>query len=154
MLRQCVNAGAVSETVCCCRDSVPRQRAEILCCCRVYGSKGGLTWDQESPEKLQFLPATEPAQTLVRNGPGLCESARLACRTPIGHPEGFIEAFANLYTAFHRRLTSSGEQGLVIIDHPTADDGRAGLVFIEACMQSNKEGTWVDINKVGSYAHQ
>merc|ERR1712166_125210 len=112
---------------------------------RVYGSKGGLTWDQESPEKLQFLPSSEPAQTLVRNGPGLCESARLACRTPIGHPEGFIEAFANLYTAFHRRLTSDGEEGF---DHPTADDGRAGLVFIEACMQSNEEGAWVDIDKV------
>ena len=104
---------------------------------------GGLLWDQESPEKLQFLPAGEPAQMLVRNGPGLCESARLACRTPIGHPEGFIEAFANLYTAFHRRLTSNGEQGF---DHPTVDDGRVGLAFIEACMQSNEEGTWASID--------
>lgn len=111
---------------------------------RVYGSKGGLRWEQESPERLHFMPCGAPSQTLVRNGPGLCDAALKACRTPPGHPEGFIEAFANLYGAFHNSIISGsgGGEG----DFPSAADGRAGLAFIAACNSSSDSGSWVTID--------
>jgi len=110
---------------------------------KVYGTKGGLVWEQESPERLQFAPVGQPIQVLVRDGPGLCDEARAASRIPGGHPEGFIEAFANLYKAFYQRLCGDEDAA----DFPTASDGRSGLAFIAACMRSSEEGKWASVEK-------
>lgn len=108
---------------------------------RVYGTKGGLMWDQEAPERLDYMPTGAPAQTLVRGGPGLCEVAKKASRIPVGHPEGFLEAFANLYGAFYEHVT----EGTKDPDFPSAADGRAGLAFVEACMRSSEAEAWVTL---------
>lgn len=114
---------------------------------RVYGSAGGLCWDQESPERLEFMPADAPRQTLLRGGPGLCDAAVRAQRIPGGHPEGFLEAFANLYKAFHadvaaaapvERAGAAAARG----DYPSAADGAHGLAFIDACMRSSEKRGW------------
>eukprot|EP01065_Artemidia_motanka_P047242 TRINITY_DN7349_c0_g1_i1.p1 TRINITY_DN7349_c0_g1~~TRINITY_DN7349_c0_g1_i1.p1 ORF type:complete len:365 (+),score=89.05 TRINITY_DN7349_c0_g1_i1:65-1159(+) len=107
---------------------------------RVYGASGGLTWEQETPEKLTHLPADAPAATYVRGGPGLCDAAKEASRIPGGHPEGFLEAFANLYRSFYSNVTGGGST-----DFPTPEDGLRGLRFIDACMASSESRSWVSI---------
>lgn len=64
---------------------------------RVFGTKGTLDWSQENPNRLVHTPLNEAPRTMTRGGPGLCEAAIRASRLPSGHPEGFIEAFANIY---------------------------------------------------------
>lgn len=114
---------------------------------RVYGTKGGLIWRQESPEKLEYMPVGAPLQIMVRGGPGLCQAARSASRIPGGHPEGFLEAFANLYKGFHAHVCASAKDSIADaeIDFPTAADGRAGIAFIEAAMQSSETERWVAV---------
>ncbi len=106
---------------------------------RVYGEKGGLDWRQEEPNTLALLYPDQPRR-LLRAGAGdanLCEAARAACRLPPGHPEGFIEAFANLYTAFaaalDARLSGATE---TVPDVPTVEDGLRGMLFIETVVKS------------------
>ena len=65
---------------------------------RVYGSKGGLEWSQEDPNYLWFTPLGEPKRLLTRNGAGANDAATQVSRIPGGHPEGYLEAFATLYT--------------------------------------------------------
>src|SRR5439155_1697120 len=64
---------------------------------RVYGDKGGLEWSQEHPNQLRFAPVGQPPRILSRGGPNLGPAASRATRIPSGHPEGYLEAFANLY---------------------------------------------------------
>src|SRR5208282_6770317 len=64
---------------------------------KVYGARAGLEWLGETPEILRFTPYGEPTRFLQRGGPGNSESARRSSRMPGGHPEGYIEGFANLY---------------------------------------------------------
>lgn len=113
---------------------------------KVYGSKGGLVWEQESPERLQYLPIGSPAQVLVRGGHGLSEVAQQASRIPGGHPEGFLEAFANLYKAFYNQCCTGGADSTA--DFPKASDGRNGLAFIAACMKSAEEARWVSVERL------
>lgn len=113
---------------------------------KVYGTKGGLLWEQESPERLHYMPSGQPAQILVRGGPGLCEDAVNASRIPGGHPEGFLEAFANLYKAFYKNFRGE-DSAAVMPDFPTPANGRSGLAFIDACMRSSKEGKWVPMDQ-------
>jgi len=114
---------------------------------RVFGTKGGLFWEQESPERLRFCPCGEPEQVLVRGGPGLCDEAVAMSRIPVGHPEGFLEAFANLYANFHRHVASPSEEGAGSPDFPSAADGRAGLAFVAACLASSEAGQWVTLSR-------
>ena len=65
---------------------------------RVYGERGGLEWRQEHPNQLTWSPFGEPPRTLSRGGPGIGEAATRVTRIPAGHPEGYLEAFATLYT--------------------------------------------------------
>ena len=107
---------------------------------RVYGSKAGLEWHQQEPNTLILKPAGAP-WTLLRGAHGyLSDAARRAARTPAGHPEGYLEAFGNLYRNFIadvRRVTA-GEAPLR--DYPSADDGVRGLRFIEAAVRSSAGG--------------
>lgn len=107
---------------------------------RVYGTKGGLEWAQEDPNKLWFSPFGAPKQLLTRAGAG---TSPAATRLPPGHPEGFIEAFANLYTDFAEVIRSGRND-----DHlPTIADGLEGLRFVGAALASAQaDGAWTPIN--------
>lgn len=104
----------------------------------VFGSKGSLSWRQEEPNKLIFDQIGQPRQVLTRGSPWLCAEARDATRLPSGHPEGFIEAFANIYRGVAQHIR--GE--ISTPNYPTIADGVRGVEFIEAVLASAKEGGW------------
>ena len=114
---------------------------------RVYGEKGGLQWAHNDPNSLLWKPLDEPVQVL-RAGTGyLCEAAAAACRTPAGHPEGYLEAFANLYVEFFRAIRDreDGRDGAPY-DLPDGADGVRGMRFIEAMIRSSEsERKWVEV---------
>jgi len=116
---------------------------------RVYGTLASLEWHQENPNELTVKFAEAPRQVWRRgnsyNGP----EAKRFTRTPFGHPEAFIEAFANLYVEFaravHDRLAGRKppKEGY---DFPTLDDGVAGMAFIEAAVKSSKANSrWTKV---------
>jgi predicted dehydrogenase len=118
---------------------------------RVYGTKGSLEWHQENPNELAFKRADAPPVISRRGNNYLSDAAQGATRTPFAHPEGFIEAFANVYrsaaTAIAddvagRKAPKSG------YDYPTIEDGLAGMAFIESAVKSSKLGAkWVKFPK-------
>ena len=113
---------------------------------RVYGTRASLAWHQERPEELLVLRANAPRQVFRRGNPYLCESARAAARIPAGHPEGYLEAFANLYREAFRaiRALAAGKRIPHTIDFPTIEDGVIGMAFIEAVVKSSRHGArWV-----------
>jgi predicted dehydrogenase len=107
---------------------------------RVMGERGMLDWRQEEPNLLVHAPIDGPRRILTRNSPGLSEAARRACRLPPGHPEGFIEAFANLYLGVATDLRLRESQGrpatLEEADYPRVEDGVRGVRFIEKTIAS------------------
>ena len=106
---------------------------------RVYGTQGGLEWRQEEPNYLVFKPAEAPTQVLARGNEYLSEDAKRATRLPPGHPEAFIEAFANVYTsvaaAIRAKQESIDPDGLPE-DFPNVYDGARGVHFIEKTVDS------------------
>lgn len=110
---------------------------------RVYGTKGGLEWHQENPNELVFKKADAPPITHRRGNSYLSEAAQGATRTPFAHPEGFIEAFANIYRAAATAIADSvsgrnpPKGGY---DFPSIDDGIAGMAFIETVVKSSQRG--------------
>lgn len=112
---------------------------------RVYGSRGGLDWSQEQPDRLRCLALDGSEQTLYDGGSGLSDRAASFQRLPAGHPQGFIEAFANLYLGVARTLASrSGraESGPYDSDFPTVRDGVRGVSFVETALRSAAAGAW------------
>jgi predicted dehydrogenase len=116
---------------------------------RVSGSLGSVEWHQEHPQVLQFKPLGEPAQVRTPNGPGTLPLAARASRIVAGHPEGFHEAFANLYTdaadAIAARRTGTAANPLSL-HFPNATDGLQGIRFVAAAVaSSNNQGAWTHI---------
>jgi len=107
---------------------------------RVYGTEASLAWRQEAPNELWLKTPDEPEQVLRRGNSYLCAAARAATRLPAGHPEGFIEAFANVYRGGMAAMR--GESGA--LDYPTVDDGARGVRFIHLAVESGRAGGWVD----------
>ena len=109
---------------------------------RVYGSQGGLEWHQEEPNTLIVKWPDRPRE-LVRTGCGnsyLSGAAMAATRIPAGHPEGFIEAFANLYREFCasvRSVQAGQPVSEAMGDFPTVEDGLRGVAFVEAALSSH-----------------
>jgi predicted dehydrogenase len=115
---------------------------------RVYGTKGGISWSQENPNYLQFSPIGEPTYTITRGGAGSGAEAGRMTRIPPGHPEGYLEGFANIYTeiAHAVRASRSGIKPDASVLFPTIHDGVKGLAFIEAAIASSaKAGRWTKI---------
>ena len=113
---------------------------------RISGSLGSLEWHQEHPQVLQFKPLDAPAQLRTPNGPGTMPLAARASRIVAGHPEGFHEAFANLYTdaadAIAARRTGQTADPLSLF-FPSAQDGLQGIRFVTAALaSSHNDGRW------------
>ena len=115
---------------------------------RVFGDMGGLEWAQEEPNKLWFSRFGEPKQLLTRNGAGALPEAQRVCRVPGGHPEGYLEAFANIYAEAAQAIRAR-QAGLPVPDgvtYPTLSDGLAGMRFVAACVTSAKRNAgWVTL---------
>jgi len=109
---------------------------------RVYGTKGSLEWHQEDPNDLIVKYPDAPRKIYRRGNDYLGEAAKANTRTPFAHPEGFIEAFANIYLAAAQAIgdriegNPAPEGGY---DFPTVEDGVAGVAFIGACVESSKK---------------
>ncbi|MFT6794690.1 MAG: putative dehydrogenase [Rubritalea sp.] len=114
---------------------------------RVWGETGGLEWHQNEPNTLLVKHLEQPQQ-VYRTGNGyLCEAAADAARTPPSHPEGYLEAFANIYLAYsgHIRDRLNGEEK-ESYDYPSIDDGIRGMAFIEATVaSSNNNAAWTSL---------
>ena len=106
---------------------------------RVYGTQGALEWHQEHPNYLYFRPPSGPEQVYKRGNDYVCEAAQRATRLPSGHPEAFIEAFANIYmnAADTIRAKILGHEPTDLeLDFPTVYDGAKGVFFIEKVVES------------------
>jgi len=116
---------------------------------RIYGSKASLEWRQEDPNYLRVSHLDKPTEILSRGRAALYPEAARFSRVPAGHPEGYFEAFANVYASFIDALAkkASGE-GLTEadLDFPKAGDGALGVEFIGKCVESSQKGAaWVDL---------
>ncbi len=115
---------------------------------RVYGSEASLEWQQEHPNELIVKYPDRPREILRRGNGYVGEVAQRVTRIPAGHPEGYLEAFANLYREAFRAIAAevAGEPPPDDLDLPGIDDGVAGMAFIEAAVASARQGAaWVPV---------
>jgi predicted dehydrogenase len=106
---------------------------------RIYGETGALTWQQENPNYVHHTPLGEPTRILTRGGAGVTSATSKGTRLPTGHPEGYFEAFATLYSDMAELITArvegrDPEASALLL--PTCADGVAGVRFIEAVLKS------------------
>ncbi|MGC4024149.1 MAG: Gfo/Idh/MocA family oxidoreductase [Mesorhizobium sp.] len=109
---------------------------------RIYGTKGGLEWVQADPNYLWYTPFGQPKQLLTRGGAGSMPVAARVTRVPPGHPEGYLEGFANIYTEAARAIRAARKKGGKLpkdVVYPTIEDGVEGVAFVEACVKSSKK---------------
>ncbi len=115
---------------------------------RVFGTKGGLEWAQENPNYLWSTPLGEPKRLLSRNGAGSGPEAARVSRIPPGHPEGYLEGFANIYSeaAIAIRAAGRGAPAPPEVMFPDVNDGLAGVAFVDACVRSSgRNSAWVSL---------
>jgi predicted dehydrogenase len=116
---------------------------------RVYGTKGGLEWTQADPNYLWYTPFGEPKRLITRGGAGAGAAAGRVTRIPPGHPEGYLEGFANIYAEAARAIRAARRKGGKApkdVIFPTVEDGVEGVAFIEACVKSSKKnGAWTKL---------
>ena len=115
---------------------------------RVHGTKAGLDWQQEEPNRLWFTPLGEEKRLITRGGAGAGAAAARVSRIPAGHPEGYLEGFASIYAEAARAIIAarSGGKPAAEVLFPTVADGVKGVAFIEACVKSSaKNAAWVDL---------
>jgi len=111
---------------------------------RVYGEKAGLEWRQEDPNELGFTPLGETRRTIRRGSAGTTSAAAHATRIPSGHPEGYLEAFAQLYSDLAEQITARRQKrapdpaSLLV---PDVSDGVEGVRFIDAVLESSRRGS-------------
>lgn len=114
---------------------------------RVFGTKAGIEWTQADPNYLWYTPLGKPRQLITRGGAGANDAAARVTRIPAGHPEGYLEGFANIYTeaaAAIRALRKEGGRIPRDVIFPTVHDGLDGMRFIDACVKSAKgNARWV-----------
>ena len=116
---------------------------------RIYGSKGGLEWSQEEPNHMRHAPYGQQPRILARGGPGLSPLAASGARIPAGHPEGYLEGFAQVYrdiadliAAYDAKTSPPAGARLA----PTATDGLRGVQFVHAAVESSrKDAAWVNL---------
>ncbi len=117
---------------------------------RVYGERAGLEWRQEDPNELSFTPLGEPRRTIRRGSAGTGRAAAHATRIPSGHPEGYLEAFAQLYSDLAEQITARRENRPADPDSllvPGVSDGVEGVRFINAAIKSSRRGSaWIAVS--------
>jgi predicted dehydrogenase len=117
---------------------------------RIYGAKGGLEWSQEEPNHLRHAPYGQQPRVIARGGPGATPLAAGAARIPSGHPEGYLEAFAQVYRDIADLIAAYDaktppQAGALLV--PTAKDGLRGVQFVHAAVESSRRNAaWVDLN--------
>ena len=114
---------------------------------RIYGTKAGLDWKQENPNYLELLHGNAPVHVYRRGNDYLDPIVKHSSRLPFGHPEAFIEAFANIYLNAARTMSAriaGHKPGEFDTDFPTVQDGARGVHFIEKAIESGKKKGWVD----------
>ena len=117
----------------------------------VYGTKGGLAWRQENPNQLFWSPLNEATRIITRGGPESGAAAGRVTRVPAGHPEGYLEGFANIYSEVAEAIKAArvGAKRPERVEFPTIEDGVKGIAFIEAASRSsNANGNWVKYNAI------
>jgi predicted dehydrogenase len=116
---------------------------------RVYGEKAGLEWRQEDPNYLVYSPFGKPHERITRGGPLANASSAHATRIPSGHPEGYLEAFAQLYTDLAEQISAriagrKPDPASLLV--PGIEEGLAGMKFIAAAVESSKKNSaWVSL---------
>ena len=119
---------------------------------RVFGTKGGLEWAQEDPNYLWFTPLGQPKRLITRGGAGVGTRGRQAMtRVPPGHPEGYLEGFANIYAEAGRAITRRQDRRTGALPEgttfPGLKEGLEGVAFVDACVRSSaRNGAWVNLN--------
>lgn len=118
---------------------------------RVYGDRAALEWHQESPNELHLRPFGEPPRIITRGSAASGEHAAAAARIPPGHPEGYLEAFAQIYRDIADRITAHdlGQQPPPdALLAPTGKDGLRGVQFVHTVLESHHaSGAWLDLNR-------
>lgn len=115
---------------------------------RVYGTRGGLEWAQENPNILTYSPLGKPARTLTRAGAGQNDSVATLTRTPPGHPEGYLEGFANIYSEAATAIRNAANVDALSdgVLCPDIDAGVRGIKFVDAAVRSSKANcSWVQL---------
>ena len=116
---------------------------------RVYGTEASLEWHQQEPNELVVRRADGPMQVFKPGHPFLAPAAQHATRLPSGHPEAFLEAFANVYANAIRTIAArlaGATPDPLDVDFPTVDDGLAGVRFIHAALASGRNAEWVPLS--------
>ncbi len=113
---------------------------------RIYGSKAGLEWHQMEPNTLLFKEPGKPQQVLRTGLPYMSDESKAATRLPAGHPEGFLEAFANLYKMIVADIRRVEEGNKPLGGYPTVYDGLRGMQFVTKAVESSRSGSiWVNL---------
>jgi predicted dehydrogenase len=119
---------------------------------RVYGDRGSLAWHHEDPCHLRYCPLDGPQQILAQGADGLSAEAKRWTRAGLGHPEGFFESFANIYTEVAEAILAKSEGRPYIKDElgfPDASDGARGVAFVESAMRSFASGgVWTGVEAI------
>ncbi|WP_225029635.1 Gfo/Idh/MocA family protein [Xinfangfangia pollutisoli] len=113
---------------------------------RVYGTKAGIEWAQEDPNYLWVTPLGQPKRLITRNGAGAGPEAGRVSRVPPGHPEGYLEGFANIYAEAARAILAArdGKAPDAAVLFPGLKEGVEGVAFVDACVRSSsRNGAWV-----------
>ena len=113
---------------------------------RVYGTKAGIEWAQEDPNYLWVGPLNQPKYRITRGGAGSGQEAGRVTRVPPGHPEGYLEGFANIYAEAARAILARRDGGVVdpAVTFPGLKEGVEGVAFVDACVRSSRRnGAWV-----------
>jgi len=115
---------------------------------RVYGTKAGIEWAQEDPNYLWVGPLNQPKHRITRGGAGSGPEAGRMTRVPPGHPEGYLEGFANIYAEAARAILARRD-GVAVdaaVIFPGLKEGVEGVAFVDACVRSSKRnGAWVSL---------
>jgi predicted dehydrogenase len=115
---------------------------------RIYGTKAGIEWEQENPNYLWVTPFGKPRYRLTRGGAGTGGAAARMTRIPPGHPEGYLEGFANIYAEAARAITArrDGSSLDAAVTFPGLKEGLEGVAFVDACVRSSKRnGAWTKL---------
>lgn len=115
---------------------------------RIYGTKGGIEWQQQDPNRLLLKLPGADRRVLHTGSAAMGVAARGATRTPAGHPEGYLEAFANIYRDFIADIRRTRRGEVAVGGYPTVHDGLRGLRFVAKCVESSSgrpHPQWVEL---------